>query len=351
MQKTVSKEYNILDKEIKVPVLQGGMGLGISLGSLAGHVAKEGAMGTISMVAPGYKEEDFLTNKSQANKRGFLKELNKARKIAGSSGMIGVNVMYALTDYEDLVRLADSAGVDYIIVGAGLPLNLPDLVKRETKIAPIVSSVRALNTLLKVWKRRYDRVPDFIVVEGVGAGGHLGFSSIDEDFDLLSLTEEISTSLKDKKLDIPIFVAGSADRGYDLDQYRKAGAFGIQVGTRFLASVEADCHPNLKEMIVKSSSEDLVVFDSPVGMKGRGIYNDLLKSIEKERRPSQRCINCIKTCKPDTTTFCIYDALKAAALGDTENGLVFAGSRIDSINEILTVKEILDSIKKEYQEQ
>lgn len=337
--------YHFLGKDINIPVIQGGMGIGVSLGNLAGSVAKEGGVGTISMVAPGYKEPYFEDDKHKANEIGFQKELQKAREISEGNGLIGVNIMYALTDYEDLVDLAVRSDVDFIVVGAGLPLNLPELVPADMPIAPIVSSTRALKILLRRWGR-LDRMPDFLVVEGSDAGGHLGFKEIDEDFDLEELTVEILDYLEKEDLDFPVIVAGGLDLDTDLKKYRDLGAFGIQLGTRFLATEEADCHENLKRAIVDATTDDMIVFDSPVGLKGRGIYNKFLQEVEKERIPSKRCINCIKTCDPNTTRFCIYDGLRASVTGDIDGGLVFAGKSLEGINEIVTVKEVLDRIQE-----
>lgn len=337
--------YQFLNKEIKIPTIQGGMGIGVSLGNLAGTVAKEGAIGTISMVVPGYMEADFEDDKDSANEKGFKRELEKARQISEGSGLIGVNIMYALRDYEKLVDLAVRSDVDFIVVGAGLPLNLPELVPDTMPIAPIVSSTRALKILLRRWQK-FNRVPDFLIIEGIDAGGHLGFKEIDEDFDLEKLTKDILDLLKLENLSIPVFVAGGLNVDTDLKKYRDLGAFGIQLGTRFLATKEADCHPDLKEMIVKSTTDDMVLFKSPVGMIGRGIKNKFLKEVENHRIPSKRCIRCIKTCDPSTTRFCIYDSLRASVTGDIDQGLVFAGKSIDQIDEIFTVKEVLEKIEK-----
>lgn len=337
--------YQFLNKEIKLPVIQGGMGIGISLGNLAGSVAKEGGIGVISMVAPGYREADFLQDKTKANERAFLKEIKKARKISGGNGLIGANIMYALTDYEELVKLAVKANADFIIVGAGLALNLPELVPADMPIAPIISSERSLKILLRRWKR-YERIPDFIIVEGIDAGGHLGFKEIDEDFNLEELTVDVLDLLEKENLDIPIFVAGGLNIDKDLKKYRELGAFGIQLGTRFLATKEADCHENLKNFIVNSTTEEMIVFESPVGLIARGIENELLKSVKNKRRPSKRCINCLKTCNPNETKYCIYDALKASVTGDIDNGLIFAGKSINHIEEILTVKEVFERIQE-----
>lgn len=333
--------FEFLKKEIRLPVIQGGMGIGVSLGNLSGHVAKEGAIGTISMVAPGYNERDFLEDQTKANERAFKRELKKAREISEGNGLIGANIMVALSDYEELVKLAVDSSVDFIVAGAGLPLNLPELVPEEVPIAPIVSSARTLKLLMRRWKK-WNRLPDFVIVEGLEAGGHLGFKKVDKDFSLEKLTTDILDHLKSEDLKIPVFVAGGLSGKKDYDKYRELGAFGIQLGTRFLATEEADCHESLKKKIVESTTKDLEVFESPVGLLGRGIENDFLKSVKKERKPSTYCIRCIKTCNPKTTRYCIYERLIASVTGKVDEGLLFAGTSIDDINEILTVEEVLE---------
>ncbi|WP_100065222.1 NAD(P)H-dependent flavin oxidoreductase [Miniphocaeibacter massiliensis] len=344
------------NKILEIPVIQGGMGVGVSLGRLAGSVAREGAMGTISMVNIGYREEDFYKNKMEANIRAFNKELKKAREISKGKGIIATNIMAALTDYKDLVKEAVKAKVDAVVVGAGLPLNLPELVEtRDVLIAPVISSARALSVIVKNWTRKYDRVPDFVVLEGKYAGGHLGFSKediFDEKINIENLTREVVDYLKGLKekigYKIPLFVGGSFYDGNDLNLVREWGSDGIQIGTRFIATEEADVSEEFKKVIVRSKKEDITLLHSPVGMPARAIRTPLIEKIKKGRIPSKRCINCLKPCDPKTTEFCISDALISSAKGDVENGLFFSGSLAYKINEITTVEKIFKEIKSQW---
>ena len=346
----------IKKKQIDYPIIQGAMGVGISLGQLSGAVAKQGAMGTISMVGIGYKEDDYYKNPLEANKRAFEKELNKAREIAGGKGLIGANIMVVLTDYEGLVKEAVAQKVDYIVSGAGLPLNLPELVDdQDILLAPIVSSARALKLINKMWNKKHQRLPDFVVLEGSGAGGHLGFKrdEIDSGKNLEDLTKEVVEYLDEFKKEtgqtIPLFVAGSVYDGSDLKKYRDLGATGLQIGSRFIGTFECDADDRFKNFVIDSKEEDLVIIQSPVGILGRAINNQFLKEIAVERRPSVRCINCLQTCDPRTTPYCISDALIHSAKGEIEQGLVFAGSNLNRIDKMVSVESIIKDIVEEYQ--
>lgn len=340
------------NRKIKYPIIQGGMGVGISLGNLSGAVAKEGCMGVISTVGIGYREDDFYRNMQEANRRAFSKEVRRARELAGGNGLIGANIMASLNAYKEDVLMAVEEKVDFIISGAGLALNLPELVgDSDILICPIVSSLKALRLIIKSWDKRYKRLPDFLVVEGRQAGGHLGFKreKIEEGASLKEISREIIDYLREKGLEIPIFVAGSVYDGYDLKSYRNLGATGIQLATRFIATEECDAHINFKQVIVDSSREDLVIIDSPAGLPARAVNNDFIRSLKNGKIASKRCINCLKTCNPKTTDFCISDALIESVKGNVESGLVFAGSNIDRINEIVRVKDIISSIVEEFE--
>lgn len=344
------------NKIIDYPIIQGGMGVGISLGNLSGSVAKEGAMGTIAMVGIGYREEDFYDNSLEANKRAFRKEFKKAREISKGHGLIGTNIMVAVNDYEELVAEAVKGEIDFIISGAGLPLKLPELVGDEdVLIAPVISSLKAFKLINKVWSKRYNRFPDFVVVEGSDAGGHLGFKmdNIRNGQSLKEITLEIVNEIENIKnktgISIPIFVAGSVYDGYDLKEYRKLGATGIQIGTRFIGTEECDANKNFKKLIVKSTKEDLIIIESPVGLPGRAIKNEFLEEVKNKRRPSKRCIKCLKTCVPKETPYCILDALINGAKGDIKNGLFFSGSNVERVDKIISVKEIIKDIEREFE--
>lgn len=340
----------IREKTIKYPIIQGGMGVGVSLGSLSGHVAKEGCLGTISMVGIGYREEDFYTDKSKANERAFLSELSKAREISGGNGLIGVNIMASTEDFEQMVDLASKSKVDFIISGAGLPLNLPSLVDENILLAPIVSSLKAFKLISKYWKDKYGKVADFVVVEGAKAGGHLGVKFKDlKSFDLSKTVSDVKSFISSLGENIPIFVAGSTYDGHDLKHYRDLGATGLQIGTRFIATEECDVHQSFKDLIIKSTSDDLTLVKSPVGLPAMAINNEFAKGLRDDGYRPKKCMNCLKTCARTNLSFCISESLIASANGDVVNGLVFAGSNIDRIDKMDRVSNIIKTIIEEYE--
>ena len=191
---SINKQLKIGDLTAKLPIIQGGMGVGVSRSSLAGAVAKEGGVGIISTAQIGYDEEGFEKDQAACNNRAIHKHIKRAKEIAQGNGLVGVNIMVALKHYAEHVKEAVAAGADVIISGAGLPMNLPELVSEtcRTKIAPIVSSKRAAQLILKMWAHKYDRTADFLVVEGPKAGGHLGFSREQlNEIDTMDYDEEI----------------------------------------------------------------------------------------------------------------------------------------------------------------
>lgn len=344
-------EIKIRDRVLNIPIVQGGMGVGVSLGGLAGAVAAEGGMGTISMVGIGYREEDFYKNFTNSCIRAYKKELEKAKEIAKGRGLIAANLMSVVEDYDQLEDTILDSEIDAVVVGAGLPLNLPKNNIKKKLLAPIVSGKRALDVIVRSWKRRYDTLPDFVILEGKGAGGHLGFGleELDDDkVNLPSLAKDVADYLKgiydDTGISIPFFVAGSVMDATDLKTYLDIGASGLQIGTRFLATHEADVHENMKKKVVESTSKDLRIIKSPVGIYGRALANRFLEELEEGRIPPKRCVNCLKPCEPKTTNFCIQEKLVQTARGDVENGLVFCGSRVDEINEILSVRQVIDRV-------
>ncbi|WP_240649015.1 NAD(P)H-dependent flavin oxidoreductase [Anaerosphaera multitolerans] len=341
---------SFFNKEMDIPIIQGGMGVGISLGNLAGSVAREGAMGVISGVDIGYREEGFLKDPLAKSKAALKKEIEKAKAIARGRGLIGVNVMTAAKDYEELVRASSEYGADAVICGAGLPLNLPELVGKETLIAPIVSSKRALALILKTWKKRYDRLPDFVVVEGPKAGGHLGFKREEiETVKLEDIVADVFELLKELKTErgkkIYSFAAGGIRTLEDRLRMKDLGADGVQVGTPFIATEECDAHINFKQAIVDSKDSDLEIILSPVGFWARAIKNDFLKGIDYSKVQKRRCIDCLKTCDPRKTPYCISKALCESAKGRLN--VVFSGENIDSIDEITTVKDVIEKLMGE----
>ena len=346
-----SQGIKIGNFSLKHPIIQGGMGVGISLGNLAGTVAKNGAIGVISMADVGYLEDDFKKNPMEANRRGFKKEVEKARSIAQNNGIVAVNIMRALSNFEEYVKMAVEEKVDSIIVGAGMPLNLPELVKGSgILIAPIVSSARALKLILKKWINSYQRLPDFIVLEGPKAGGHLGFSKEeiqDSNFKIENLTKQVSdflNSYEELKGKIPFFSAGGIDSKEKIDEIIKLGADGVQIATPFILTDECDASLEYKKVIQKATREDITIIQSPVGLPGRAVKTPLLERLNLGRIAPKMCIDCISHCNPKNTLYCITDALISAVKGDYENGLFFCGANGGNNKPISSVKELIEEL-------
>ena len=335
--------------KIKLPIIQGGMGVGISLSSLAGAAAKEGAAGIISTAQIGFRDPDFEKDPLQANLRAIPKHVKRAREIAGG-GVIGVNIMVATKEYARYVAEAVKSGVDLIISGAGLPMELPKLTKgSRTKLLPIVSSLKAAELILKTWKRRYDRLPDGIVVEGPKAGGHLGFKKEAlKDAQGLHYEEEIKSIISYVRQFgqqfgqyIPVITAGGIRCREDVEKQRSLGADGVQVATRFVPTEECDASMAYKEAYIECRKEDIVIVNSPVGMPGRAIRNAFIRRTETEKEPIRKCFGCLSGCRPDTAPYCITKALINAAKGDIDNALLFCGAEAYKETRIRTVKEVL----------
>lgn len=336
----------------KFPIIQGGMGVGISLSRLAGNVAKEGGIGIISTAQIGFDEEDFYTNPIAANLRAIDKHIKKAKEIA-EKGVVGVNIMVACQNYKEYVIGAAKSGADVIISGAGLPISLPEYVKGcETKIAPIVSSEKAANVILKMWDRKYHRTADFLVIEGPKAGGHLGFSLEELDrIDVLNYDEEIKKMIESKKayeekyhVNIPVIVAGGVFSHADIVHCMSLGADGVQVASRFVVTEECDAAQAYKDEYLKAEKEDIEIVVSPVGMPGRSIHNQFLEIIKSEREKIDRCVRCIVTCNPSNTPYCITKALINAVKGNVDEALLFCGAEVYRLKEMTTVKKLMQEL-------
>lgn len=349
------KGIRVGDLISKYPIMQGGMGVGVSMHNLAGNVAKEGGIGIISTADIGYQDEDFEKNPMKANLKAIKTEIEKARKIA-PKGIIGVNIMVALTNYAEIVRECVKNKIDLIVSGAGLPKDLPSFVKgTKTKIVPIVSSGRGAKLISKMWISKYDYVPDMIVVEGPEAGGHLGFKKEEllpeNKPDLQDITKDVIKEVKEIEKntgkEIPVIVAGGIFDGKDIAKYIKLGADGVQMATRFVATEECDASKEFKEAYVKAKKEDIKIINSPVGMPGRAIKNEFIKKVESNKNKINKCYNCIKTCKPTETPYCITNALINSVKGKIDEGLIFCGSNVDKIDKIVTVKELIKELVKE----
>lgn len=341
-------------KEAAIPCMQGGMGVGISLSQLAGAVAKAGGVGIISTAQIGFREKDFDTNTKEANLRAMRQEFAKARAIA-PDGILGFNIMVALQHYEEYVACALALGADIIVSGAGLPMELPQLAKEyDTALAPIVSSEKSAKVILKYWDKKYQRLPDVLVIEGPKAGGHLGFHREDLNYYLAPdiYEEEIKKILalvksyeENRQTKITVVLAGGITTRSDVAYAMQLGVDGVQVATRFVTTTECDADIRYKQAYLAAKKEDIIIVKSPVGMPGRAIKNALLRRVEAgEKIPHTPCHGCLRTCNPNEIPYCITDALIHAAKGELDDALLFCGSNAYQADKIETVTQVLESL-------
>jgi nitronate monooxygenase len=352
------KELRIGDLLAKLPIIQGGMGVRISLANLAAAVANEGGIGVIATAGIGFQEPDNGTNFLEASIRALKREITKAREM--TKGILGVNIMGALTNYADMINTCIEEKIDIIFSGAGLPLHLPQFLKKDskTKLVPIVSSARAASIISKTWTEKYNYPPDAVVVEGPLAGGHLGFKEEqinDIDFVLEKIVPEVIEAMKpfEKKYGrlIPVIAAGGIYTGEDIHKFFQLGAAGVQMGTRFVSTFECDASMEFKQTYIDSTVEDIVIIKSPVGMPGRAIKNKFIEAVENGKKHPFKCpYHCIKTCDYTNTPYCIAFALTNAYKGNLEHGFAFAGENAYRVNCIISVKELMDTLVKEYKE-
>ncbi len=350
------RSLNIGDLVARTPIIQGGMGVGISRSGLAAAVAEAGGVGVIACAGIGMLEPDSFTDFVGANLRALRQEIRKAR--AATKGILGVNIMVALSQFADFVRVAVEEKIDVIFSGAGLPLNLPELVKDtgRTKLAPIVSSARAAGIIIRKWMSRYGRLPDVIVVEGPLAGGHLGFSreQIDDPaFALDRLIPEVLAEVRIHELQhgrtIPVVAAGGIFTGCDMRRFIELGCAGVQMATRFVGTDECDASPEFKQAFLDSRPGDQIIIQSPVGMPGRALRNDFLDDVKAGKKKPFSCpYHCIVTCQPDKSPYCIALALTNALKGKLKGGFVFAGANSHRVKEILSVRSLVEKLRAEY---
>lgn len=344
----------------KYPIIQGGMGVGISLSSLAGAVAKAGGIGIISTAQIGFKDPDFLKTPMEANLKAIKTEFDKARMIS-PEGIIGFNIMVATRNYAQYVKEAVKAGADIIISGAGLPITLPELVVgAKTKIAPIVSTAKSAMVICKMWDRKYHRIPDLLVIEGPLAGGHLGFSReqlteygadtdrVTETYKQDAYDEEIKDIMKVVKqyeekynTHIPVAIAGGIYTHEDVLHAMELGADGVQVGTRFVTTEECDAPMAYKQAYIDAKQEDIIITKSPVGMPGRAIKNAFLERVAGQKAKIEHCYQCLEHCDPKNIPYCITKALSNAAEGKLEDALLFCGSNAGRAHRIETVEDVI----------
>jgi nitronate monooxygenase len=346
---------NIGDVTAAIPIIQGGMGVGISLSGLASAVANEGGIGVIAAAMIGMGEPDIATRPLEANVRALKNEIRKARSL--TRGLLGVNIMVALTHYAELVKTAIEEAIDFIFCGAGLPLDLPRFLSpaSRTKLVPIVSSGRAAEVLCKKWAK-LSHLPDAFVVEGPKAGGHLGFKReqiFAPEFTLEKLVCEVLDAVRpfeaEHRTTIPVIAAGGVYTGADIYRFLKMGVAGVQMATRFVATDECDAAPEFKEAYIAAGKDDIVIIDSPVGLPGRAINNEFLEAVKRgEKMPFTCPYHCIRTCDHRKSPYCIAIALMQAKKGNLKRGFVFSGENSFRIDRIVPVKELIHSLDREY---
>ncbi|MBQ4278917.1 MAG: nitronate monooxygenase [Rikenellaceae bacterium] len=350
------KPLKIGDLTIKIPIIQGGMGVGISLSGLASAVANEGGVGVISSAGLGLLYPKFSKDYFKASIYGLREEIRKAR--AKSQGVIGVNIMVAMNNFADMARTSIAEKIDIIFSGAGLPLDLPSFLTKEsrTKLVPIVSSARALKVICEKWKNGYDYLPDAVVVEGPKAGGHLGYKSDqidDEHYALETILPEVVAQARfyEEKYGkpIPVIAAGGLYTGEDIYRITQLGASGVQLGSRFVTTEECDADRAFKQTYIDSRKEDIRIIASPVGMPGRAISDDFIREVaEGKKRPKRCAFHCIRTCDYRKSPYCIMLALYNAARGNLRNGYAFAGANAYMADKITTVRETISSLVSEF---
>ncbi|MDY6399060.1 MAG: nitronate monooxygenase family protein [Synergistales bacterium] len=342
----------------KYPLIQGGMGVDISGPNLAGHVAKCGAIGTIASVGLAHNSPYFAIEKHNyfdANEIVVKEAVAKAKSIAGPDGIVAVNCMVALTDYDRQVRASAEGGANIIISGAGLPLRLPDYTKDfpDVALVPIVSSAKAASLITRHWEKKYNRQPDaFVVEEPATAGGHLGATTIEQVYDpALRLEKAVPDVVhfvaEEMKSDIPVIAAGGIWDRKDLERAFSLGAKGVQMGTRFACTYEGDASDRFKQAYIDAKEEDVVLIHSPAGLPGRAIKNPFVAKYLEGEVESKPCFaNCLTHCRYRKTheTFCIAAALVDAQVGNWETGLFFCGSNVVKVNKVEHVSDIISEL-------
>lgn len=353
------KELNIGGLIAKVPIIQGGMAVGISKHGLASAVANAGGIGVIATAGIGHVADDVSSNFIEANNRVFAEEIRKAKSL--TDGIIGVNIMAALSNYASLAKVAIKEKADIIFSGAGLPLSLPSFLSEgdtSTKLVPIVSSAKALMLIARRWIGKFNYVPDAVVIEGPLAGGHLGFKKEEifkEEYSLEKLVSDVvaqARELEDKHgKPVPVIAAGGIYSGADIYKFIKMGASGVQMATRFVTTHECDASDEIKNAFVNAKKEDIVIIESPVGMPGRAIRNQFLDDVASGQKKPFKCpFHCIITCNVKDAPYCIANALRNATEGKLSEGFVFAGQNVWRVDKIVHVSELMQSLQDEYAE-
>ena len=336
---------------INPPIIQGGMGIRISGANLASAVANTGCVGVIASTGIGMFEDFKGQNLLMFNGESLRSEIRKARSL--TKGIIGVNIMFALTDYENLVKVSVEENIDMIISGAGLPLDLPKFLNgKDIKLVPIVSSSRAFQIICRRWQSHYNKLPDAVIVEGVKAGGHLGYpyeSVINETAQTLEqIVEDVIIVANSFDPVIPVIAAGGIFDGADIAHFLKLGAAGVQMATRFVCTDECDVHPNFKQTYLDAAEDDTTIIKSPVGLPGRVINSSFVEKIKQGKTiPFECTYKCLRTCEPEKAPYCIAKVLSNAAKGKMDEAFAFAGSNAGRCKEIVPVKVLVDKLVEE----
>jgi NAD(P)H-dependent flavin oxidoreductase YrpB (nitropropane dioxygenase family) len=354
------RPLKIGDIEARLPIVQGGMGVAISMSRLASAVANAGGIGVISAAAIGMTEPDYMRNFREANKRALIREIRAARSL--TDGILGVNIMMALTDHEALVKVAVEEKIDLIIMGAGLPLHIPGMLAEagltdfHTKLAVKVSSGKAARLIFQYWANKYNRIPDAVVVEGPLAGGHLGFKAEEVTGDVVPLRQLIEETVREVTIfeqkfgkEVPVIAAGGVYTGKDMYDIMQAGAKAVKFGTRFVTTHECDAALAFKESYLTCKEEDITIIKSPVGLPGRVVKNVFVEEILKGNTKPFKCAwNCLSSCDYKKAPYCIALALYNAARGNMSEGFAFAGSNAYRATKIQSVAEVINEVVAEY---
>jgi nitronate monooxygenase len=350
------KSLQIGNLNIKVPIIQGGMGVGVSMSGLASAVANEGGVGVISAAGLGLIHKNAALDYLQANIEGLKKEIRLAKE--KSKGVMGVNIMVAMSNFEEMVKTSISEKIDIIFSGAGLPLDLPKFLTKDsqTKLVPIISSGRAAKLICNKWTSKYDYLPDAIVLEGPKAGGHLGFKKEqleNAQFSLEVLLKDVKEAVAEFEIKymkkIPIIAGGGIYTGSDIYKIMEQGADGVQMGTRFVTTTECDASDKFKQTYINASEKDMEIILSPVGMPGRAIFNGFIDKVKQGLKVPVKCpFHCIKTCEVSSSPYCIVSALYNAYKGNMDKGYAFAGSNAYLATKISSVKETFRELLEEY---
>lgn len=345
------------DLEVPVPIVQGGMAVGISLSGLASAVAREGGVGVIAATAIGMTEDDYFQNGREANARALTREIRRFREAV--TGVLGINIMMAADDFDNLLNVCVREKVDIVFLGAGLPIRgIPVARLREAgvKVVPIVSSARAARLIFSYWQKTYSDLPDAVVVEGPLAGGHLGFAAADLENKenrlenlVPAVVRELAAYREPNGPAIPVIAAGGVYTGRDIHRFLRMGAAGVQMGTRFVATNECDAADGFKQAFVSASEKSIRIIESPVGLPGRALDGEFFERLKNRAAGSTRCVwKCLKSCGAEKAHYCISLALNAARKGDLRRGFAFAGANAYRVDQIVPVHNLVRSLAAEY---